>query len=185
MKQLNTMNKEIQFFDYGQCFKHYTKQIMSIRQAKINGETILAKPVLLVAIIDAIDEDVFIHNQFVINDWLEGRYKMLMSHYAKDSQFEDKTGIEKPFWHLETDGFWHLSCPGEHIYKSRTPSKAWVKEYVKFASFDESLWILLQNKVWRTKLRDYIIEHKLTDSSWTKEIKASSLSIVAAILLTA
>ena len=103
------MNKEIQFFDYAQCYLHYTKRIMSIRQAKINGEVILAKPVLLVAIIDAIDEDVFQNNQFVINDWLEGRYKMLMSHYAKDSQFEDKTGIEKPFWHLESDGFWHLN----------------------------------------------------------------------------
>ena len=53
------MNKEIQFFDYAQCYLHYTKRIMSIRQAKINGEVILAKPVLLVAIIDAIDEDVF------------------------------------------------------------------------------------------------------------------------------
>lgn len=179
------MNKEIQFFDYAQCFKHYAKRIMSIRQAKINGEVILAKPVLLVAIIDAIDEDVFQNNQFVINDWLEGRYKMLMSHYAKDSQFEDKTGIEKPFWHLESDGFWHLNCPGEHIYKSRTPSKAWLKENVKFASFDESLWILLQNKVWRTKMRDYIIEHKLTDGSWAQKIKGSGLGVLAAILLTA
>ena len=179
------MNKEIQFFDYAQCFKHYAKRIMSIRQAKINGEVILAKPVLLVAIIDAIDEDVFQNNQFVINDWLEGRYKMLMSHYAKDSQFEDKTGIEKPFWHLESDGFWHLNCPGEHIYKSRTPSKAWLKENVKFASFDESLWILLQNKVWRTKMRDYIIEHKLTDSSSAQKIKGCGLGVLAAILLTA
>lgn len=158
---------------------------MSIRQAKINGEVILAKPVLLVAIIDAIDEDVFQNNQFVINDWLEGRYKMLMSHYAKDSQFEDKTGIEKPFWHLESDGFWHLNCPGEHIYKSRTPSKAWLKENVKFASFDESLWILLQNRFWRTKLRDYIIEHKLTDDRWHGLMAAESLRILAALLLVA
>lgn len=48
------MNKEIQFFDYSQCFNHYAKRIMSIRQAKINGEVILAKPVLLVAIIDEV-----------------------------------------------------------------------------------------------------------------------------------
>lgn len=179
------MNREIQFFDYERCFAHYTKRIMSIRQAKINGEVILAKPVLLVALIDAIDNDVFTHNQFVIDDWLEGRYRMLMSHYAKESQFEDRTGIEKPFWHLESDGFWHLICPGDHNYKGRTPSKAWLKEYVKYASLDESLWILLQNKVWRQKLRDYIVEHKLSGSCLSDGIKSSVISLLTALILSA
>lgn len=83
------MNRIIQFFSYEQCYKHYTKRIMNIRQAKIHGEIIVAKPVLMVAIIDAIDSNVFTNNQFVVNDWLEERYKMLMSQYAKDSQFDD------------------------------------------------------------------------------------------------
>ena len=179
------MNRVIQFFDYEQCYRHYVKRIDNIRQKRINGETIVAKPVLMVAIIDGIEADIFRNNQFVINDWLEGRYNMLMSHYAKDSQFDDKTGIEKPFWHLESDGFWHLNYQGERLNKSHTPSKAWLKENVEFASFDESLWILLQNKVWRTKMRDYIIEHKLTDDSWKGKIAAEGLGIVAALLLTA
>ena len=70
------MNRVIQFFSYEQCYQHYTKRIMNIRQAKIHGETIVAKPVLMVAIIDAIDNNVFTNNQFVINDWIEGRYRM-------------------------------------------------------------------------------------------------------------
>lgn len=179
------MNRVIPFFSYEQCYQHYTKRIMNIRQAKIHGETIVAKPVLMVAIIDGIGENVFRNNQFVINDWLEGRYNMLMSHYAKDSQFDDKTSIEKPFWHLESDEFWHLNYPGERLSKSHTPSKAWLKENVEFACFDESLWILLQNKVWRTKLRDYIIEHKLTDDFWSGKMAAESAGMLAALLLVA
>ena len=179
------MNRVIQFFSYEQCYAHYTSRIMNIRQAKIHGETIVAKPVLLVAIIDGIEANVFKNNQFVINDWLEGRYNMLMSPYAKDSQFDGKTGIEKPFWHLESDGFWHLNYLGERQNKSHTPSKAWLKDNVEFAYFDESLWIMLQNKVWRTKMRDYIIEHKLTDDSWKGKIAAEGLGIIAALLLTA
>ena len=179
------MNRVIQFFSYEQCFQHYTKRIMNIRQAKIHGETIVAKPVLMVAIIDAIDNNVFTNNQFVINDWIEGRYRMLMQRFAKDSQFDDKTGIEKPFWHLETDGFWHLNYQGERLSKGHTPSKAWLKENVEFACFDEPLWILLQNKEWRTKLRDYIIEHKLTDDFWSGKMVAEGLGILAAILLAA
>ena len=50
------MNRQLNFFNYEQSYTYYTQQIMSIRQAKIHGETILAKPVLLIAIIDAIDE---------------------------------------------------------------------------------------------------------------------------------
>ena len=179
------MNRALQFFGYEQCYKHYTKQIMNIRQAKIHGETIVAKPVLRVAIIDAIDSNVFTNNQFVINDWLEGHYKMLMSLYAKDSQFDDKTEIDKPFWHLETDGFWHLNYQGERISKSRTPSKAWLKENVEFAYFDEPLWILLQNREWRMQLRNYIIEHKLTNDHWFGKIAAEGLGAIAALFLAA
>ena len=179
------MNRVIQFFSYEQCYQHYTKRIMNIRQAKIHGEIIVAKPVLMVAIIDGIEANVFRNNQFAINDWLEGRYNMLMSLYAKDSQFDDITGIEKPFWHLETDGFWHLNYQGERLNKGHTPSKAWLKDNVDFAYFDESLWILLQNKVWRTKLRDYIVEHKLTDGFWSGKMAAEGLGILVAILLAA
>ena len=110
---------------------------------------------------------------------------MLMRKFTKNSQFDGTTGIEKPFWHLESDEFWHLNYQGERLSKSRTPSKAWLKENVEFAYFDESLWILLQNKVWRTKLRDYIIEHKLTDDSWKGKMAAEGLGFFAALILVA
>lgn len=153
------MNREIRFFDYDQCYRYYSKGIESVRQKRINGETIVAKPVLMVAIIDGIDANVFMNNQFVLNDWIEERYKKLMQQFTKNSQFDGTTGIEKPFWHLETDGFWHLNYQGEQLNKNHTPSKAWLNDNVEFAYFDEPLWIMLQSKVWRTKLREYIIEH--------------------------
>jgi len=69
------MNREIRFFDYEQCYRYYSKGIESVRQKRINGENIVAKPVLMVAIIDGIDANVFMNNQFVLNDWIEERYK--------------------------------------------------------------------------------------------------------------
>ncbi len=58
-----------------------------------------------------------------------------------------------------------------------------MKENVEFACFDEPLWILLQNKVWRMQLRDYIIEHKLTDDSWIGKIAAGNASLFPTLLL--
>lgn len=179
------MNKEVLFFDYAGCFNYYVKQIDKIRQAKIKGEVILAKPALLVSIIDALDEDIFIHNEFFINEWLEERYKSVISKFAHSSQFSTKTSIDKPFWHLESDGFWYLNCPGEHFDKKGTPSKSWLKENVLYASFDESLWILLQNKIWRQSLRDYIVEHKLAGGSWANKVKLSAISLLTTIILSA
>jgi len=174
----------LQFFDYDNCFAYFAKRIMNIRQAKIRGEIIVAKPVLLLALIDGISENVFVDNEFGLTEWLEERYLTLMQKYTRSSQFSNITGIENPFWHLATDGFWNLQYRIEPS-NSSSPSKAWLKNNVEYAYFDESLWILLQNKVWRTKLRDYIIEHKLTDDFWSGKIAAEGLGIIAAMLIAA
>lgn len=65
-------------------------------------------------------------------------------------------------------------------------TKAWLKDNVSFASFDDELWILLQNKEWRERLREYIIEHKLTNGiKGNRWMAAEGLGMIAAILLTA
>ena len=68
------MNRARQFYNYEQCYAHYTKRIMSIRQAKIHGEVIVDKPVLLLALIDGIESGELISNLFALNEWLEKRY---------------------------------------------------------------------------------------------------------------
>lgn len=154
------MNRSLKYYNYALCHAHYTERIMSIRQAKIRGEVIVAKPVLMLALIDGIESGVFTNNRYTLNEWLENRYLTLMHQYTKHSQFGKPTDIANPFWHLATDGFWHLQLQAEED-KSMTPSKAWLKENVKCAYFDDGLWVLLQSKEWRVRLREFIVEHKL------------------------
>lgn len=156
------MNHVLAYYDYSRCFAYYTERIMSIRQAKIQGEVIVAKPVLMLALIDGIDLGVFTNNRFVLNEWLEEHYMKLMIQYTRQSQFDKPTDINNPFWHLFNDGFWHLQLKTKGEMRT-TPSKAWLKENVSYASFDDDLWMLLQSKEWRTRLRDYIVEHKLVE----------------------
>lgn len=133
---------------------------MSIRQARIRGEVIVAKPVLLLSLIDGIEEDVFYNNHFLLNEWLEKHYLSLMLEYTRHSQFNKPADIANPFWHLATDGFWHLQLKME-AEKGVSPSRAWLKENVKCACFDDNLWVLFQSKEWRPRLREFIVEHKL------------------------
>lgn len=147
-------------YDYSQCFAIYKERIMSIRQARIRGEVIVAKPVLLLSLIDGIEDDVFSNNHFMLNEWLEKHYLSLMLEYTRQSQFNKPADIANPFWHLATDGFWHLQLKTE-AEKGVSPSRAWLKENVKCACFDDDFWVLLQSKEWRTQLREFIVEHKL------------------------
>ena len=176
--------EDITLYFYEQCYASYTKRIMNIRQAKIRGEVIVAKPVLLLAIIDGISSEMFSNNVFCLSEWLEARYVMLMQQYMKGSQFDKPTDISNPFWHLQSDGFWHLQY-GNGPQEGTTPSKRWLKEKIAHAYFDDDLWMLLQNKVWRLRMRDYIVEHKLTDDSWFGKIAAEGLGAIAALLLAA
>ena len=158
------MNHLLKYYNYSQCFAHYMDRIMSIRQAKIRGEIIVAKPVLMLALIDGVESGVFTNNRFLLNEWLEEHYMKLMLQYTRQSQFDKPTEINNPFWHLSTDGFWHLHLKVKEEM-SMTPSKAWLKENVNYACFDDDLWVLLQSKEWRIRLRDFIVEHKLTSGS--------------------
>ena len=176
--------EDLRLYFYEKCYANYTKRIMNIKQAKIRGEVIVAKPVLLLAIIDSVSSEMIFSNEFRLTEWLETRYVMLMKRYMKSSQFDKPTDISNPFWHLQSDGFWHLQYEYEP-QECATPSKRWLKEKVTYAYFDDDLWFLLQDNVWRLKLRDYIVEHKLTDDNWFGKIAAEGLGAIAALLIAA
>lgn len=94
---MENMNRFLQYYDYSRCFAHYTDRIMSIRQAKICGEVIVAKPVLILALIDGVESGVFVNNRFVLNEWLEEHYMKLMIQYTRQSQFDKPKKSTIPF----------------------------------------------------------------------------------------
>ena len=65
-----------------------------------------------------------------------------------------------------------------------TPSTSWLKDNVHYASFDDELWILLQNSAMRQRLRDYIVEHKLSGGNNGLLLAAENLGLLADLLLT-
>lgn len=181
----NAMDKHLDFFNYEACLTYYKGRIQNINQAKKHGEVSVAKPVLIVAIIDSITCGEVMANRIPLTEELMARYKRLMDTYAKELTFYSSTAVSNPFWHLQGDGFWHLI--GAECIKNQkiTPSVTWIQEYVNYACLDDALWVLLQNKTTRMMLREYIIEHKLTTDSWSSTMAAEALSIIAALVIAA
>lgn len=159
------MNKALRFYDYEGCFKHYTQRIMNLRQARIHGEVIMAKPVLLLAVIDSVENGEVLSNNIRLTEALEQRYLTLMRQYVRGSQFDKPTPIATPYFHLQGDGFWH------HIWKQGkqperfSPQASYICDNCIRTFVDDDFWTLLENKTMRCRLRDYIITHKLGGST--------------------
>ncbi|MCR5361100.1 MAG: hypothetical protein K6E73_03720 [Bacteroidales bacterium] len=158
----------LKFFDYESCFRYYASKIINVRQAKIKGEFVVAKPMLLLSVIDLIDAGEVTDNRIHFDDRLEDLYFELMRQYVRDSGSK-VTPAEYPYWHLQSDGFWHLHGVEMPETMKKSVSRRFLIDNVDYAYFDPELWLLLQNECMRARLRDYIVEHKLPhcdDSLW-------------------
>ena len=138
----------------------YTRLIDDIRQNKQKGEVIIAKPVLLLAVIDGIDDGEISSNCIKLNNSLEKRYNELMQYYTKNSQFKYFTPINYPFWHLQNDGFWHILLRESPTIKA-SPTTNWLRNHVLYAFLDGDFWKILQNTDLRQYIKEYIIATKL------------------------
>ena len=139
---------------------YYKQLIMKLKQAIVHGKTILAKPALLVAVIDSIDSKEIRQNAIIITTSLEKKYNTILAKYTGETQFDRLTSIAMPFWHLQSDKLWFLE-PQYPRKKDFSPSKKWLLDNVKYARLDDDLWYLLQDDSWRNELRNYIIYNKL------------------------
>lgn len=158
-------------------YNYYIEKISKMRQEVVKGKKDLAKPALLLAIIDGVKDNTIQYNDFVLTQWLEEKYNIILAKYSCGRQLSNLTGIEMPFWHLQSDGFWHLKYPS-YLHKEKiSPTKKWILDNVEFAKLDDDLWYLLQDDEWRRKMRKFIIDNKLTrevrqfESQRSKEIE--------------
>ena len=147
-----------------ELYSHYTQLIMKINQAIVHGKKVLAKPALLVAVIDNISCGKIQRNRVTITASLVEKYNTLLAKYTGKSLFDRLTSVAMPFWHLQSDKFWFLEPPYPNA-KNFSPSKKWLIDNIKYARLDDDLWYLLQDEAWRNKLRNFIIEKKLLDES--------------------
>jgi len=121
--------------------------LLSVKTQVVGGKRKVAKPVLLLAIIQAIRDNLLADNQIKYSDELEGIYKGLYAKYG-----ESLSPIKYPFYHLTSDGFYHIK--GQLPTKSPTPKQ--LKEKIEYAYLDTQLWELLQSEENRQEIQEAI-----------------------------
>ncbi len=132
---------------------------MGITRGNIRGVFSNAKPILLLAIIDEIAEGEIIGNRLpYTHEALKNKYHALYSILETNKTV---TPINKPFFHLCSEPFFHIGWKyGTTIPKqAMSPSDSFLREHIEYAALDYELWDLLQNAEVRNELRETIINH--------------------------
>lgn len=116
------------------------------------------KPFLLLAVMDLIAQDVITSNVVELNADLLDTFKR----YWQTIVGTERDGnIALPFYHLKSDGFWHLVAVPGHERALAVPlrSLAQLHANVLGATLDDELYALLLQPATRDALRQVLIEH--------------------------
>lgn len=110
------------------------------------------KPILLLSVIDLIAQGLVYENKITVSDDLINTFEKYWINLASGSY---KGGLHYPFFHLQSEGFWHLEFKAQMKLQPKTLKK--LKEIVDHASLDEELFDLLQDQFSRAELVDTLI----------------------------
>lgn len=137
--------------------QYYRTGLIQTRRGNNMGRIINAKPIFLIALFDQIEKKQITDNKILFNCGLRECYERYYSTYEPEMKI---TPFYKPFFHLQTDGYWHIIW--KDATETKTPSDKYLRESVKYATVDNALWDLLQDEQSRFILRDVVINHFLT-----------------------
>lgn len=157
------MGKVIRFFNYEAALEYYEGLMDHMRQwstGQPGSVRTIAKPIMILSIIKGVREGVFSSNRFEY-DKLNSIYEALFRKYFVQGRQVNLTPMSYPFYHLQTDKFWHLSWKGHRQLTTNSATRSWLERNVDYGYVDEELWLLLSNDDYANRLRDYLIEEKI------------------------
>jgi len=127
------------------------------------------KPILLLAVIELIERGQIPENKIFLSPELAETFREYWLQVT-----DRRPDITLPFFHLKSDGFWHLHAnPGyEQILNvvPRIRGAARFREVIAYASLDDALFVFLTEAEGRTVIRQTIIRTYFPDC--TQEIES-------------
>lgn len=137
----------------------YNTMILQTRRgASRNGGVINAKPIFVLALIEAIRRSLCSNNKVLFNNDLKEVYHGLYLKYNPELAIAPMCF---PFYFLVGDGYWHIKwvTEPEHTYH---PSAKLLRENAEYGYLDNALWDLLQEEATRQFFEKQIINYFLS-----------------------
>lgn len=131
----------------------YRIAFLSMKQNITGGKANLAKPALLLSVFEAIESGTLTGNK-ILYSTIKPIYEGLWGRIHMKS-----TPLRCPFFYLKSDGFWKLEWKPDVTVIPSLPSEKFLRDNLVCASFDQSLWDLLQDREVRALYRDAVCNY--------------------------
>ena len=126
----------------------YNDAFASIHCQIYKGKLNIAKPLVIMAMLELIEQGDAVMNKFNIADIKESYERLQKNNSAT-------TPYQYPIYFLENESFYHLKWKNSKV-KTHTPSAKLIRENVEYAYFDNALWDLVQDQEMRNHFRTII-----------------------------
>ncbi|MBI4849883.1 MAG: HNH endonuclease [Nitrospirae bacterium] len=155
---------------------YYIRKFTQLRIDRSHGRPAPHKPILLLSIIELIERGVISTNEIELTPEIVSTF---LSYW--NALYPDQKGIVAlPFFHLKSDGFWHI-VPNDGYEKSfnlirHIKSSYQIRDMVRHAYLDKELFALLLLDKNRTMFRRVIINDYFDPEEKNRLVKAINLS---------
>ncbi len=153
----------------------YVEKFSRLNMASQQGRNRPHKVCLLLAVMELIEVGYIHNNKIELNDPLKERFTY---YFERLSSGNDNNTPELPFFHLRSEGFWHLA-----YNKGIDPSslKSYSKKAISHAFVDEELFMHLKSRIIANDLKVALTEN-LSDlpamySQWLLDIGKSEKTV--------
>lgn len=145
----------------------YRSLLIRTKRGNSRGVVKNAKPILVIAIIDAIEEGIILGNKIIFGDpqikrIYENDFRSCSSNGGSLHRANIKvTPYNMPFFHLNAEPYYHIKWNDGVIppEQAKSPSSLFLQDNVDYAYLDDDLWELLQDQEIRDEFRNLIINH--------------------------
>jgi putative restriction endonuclease len=143
----------------------YSKKFAKLRVDRVRGIA-PHKPILLLSAIALIQQGIITRNRIFLSPELIATFLKYWSFLGSESHRSD---IAQPFFHLQSEGFWHLKAKAgfEPVINSKVKIKtlSGLRDAVQYAYFDDELFELITNLSSRNSLIEILVNTWFSDKS--------------------
>ncbi|WP_194091079.1 HNH endonuclease [Vibrio hibernica] len=133
--------------------EYYLDRFQNLKVNSAAGKKSPHKVCMLLAVMDLIQAGYINSNQIQLNQVLKDRFT---HHFDNLAQGKDKNTPENPFFHLRSEGFWHL-------YYKDGYDKSLVIRYsakaITYAYIDEDLFSYMKSHIVSNELKDALVSN--------------------------
>lgn len=128
--------------------EHYTDKFSRLNMDTKGTHKLPHKVCMLLAVMELIELGVIATNRIEFNAALKDRFTHYFNQRRRDN---DRDTPENPFYHLKSEGFWHLAYQSGVNPASVT---GYSKKNVSHAFLDDALFTFMQSAITRNDLKD-------------------------------